>query len=331
MTKKICFSILIVITTFANINAQQLKNVSKNSSTNQLDKGVNDKEIKINPDVLKSLNLGTPRKLSNHYYSVPSISVEALTNEILGKDIPPKDSINGRIMLGISRFSSFYANSKYGKSKIKVDAMGFGFELPKRGGMVLSKEAMAPKLSPQFVFPSMARANQMVGISLPLNIGSILESIFHKSPPQLWSKYSIHSNVNYNVETEMPDSLVRIRETNALAMDSIINSSHKKYRVVYLICADTDFSKTDFSEVAKYVAHREKEFDLFPISEKGMNDVSCVAKYLKKNAYFSPVYVMSGKHKEKLILMLDKSNQSISLMACDESIANKIEKLKRLP
>lgn len=331
MTKKICFSILLFVTIFTSINAQHLKTVSKNNSVNQLDKGANDKEIKINPDALKALNLGSPRKLSNRYYSVPSTSINALTNEILGKNIPPKDSVNGRIMLGISRFTSFYASAKYGKSKIKVDAMGFGFELPKRGGMVLSKEAMAPKYSPGFVFPSMARANQMAGASFTVNIESLLESIFYKDPPKLWTKYHNPLKMTYSVETEMPDSLVRIRETNAFAMDSIINTSHKKYKIIYLICADTDFSKTDFSDVAKYVAHRDKEFDLFPVSEKGMNDVSCIAKYLKKNAYFSPVYVMSGKHKEKLILMLDKSNQSISLMACDESIANKLEKLKRLP
>lgn len=283
-----------------------------------------DKDIKINIDALKALNLGSPRKSSDSYNSIQPIGVKELTNEILGK----KDKAVGRIKLGISCFASFYKNAKHG-GMLSVDPMGFGLELPPRGGMVLSKAAMAPIYRAGDMFSQLYGPSQNTAFSFGLE--KMLESLFRKSPPKLWLSYADLSKTNINVETEMPDSLVRIREATASMVDSLITTSHKKYKIVYLLCEESDLTKTSFSELAKYVADRPKEFDLFPVSEKGKNDVSCIAKYLKKNAYFSPVYVMSGKHKEKLILMLDKSSQAISLMACDENIAKNIEKLKRLP
>lgn len=326
MTKKIGFFILYLIIAINFVYAQQHTDLPKNKSVGER---VEDKDIKINPDALKALNLGAPRKLSNRYYSVPESSVKDLTDEILGKKKSLDEPQAGRIMLGVSRFASFYNSPNRTNSRIKVDAMGFGLEMPKRGGMVLSKAAMARKYTAGIVFPSINRINQVSGVSFSLE--SILQSIFHRDPPKLWNKYRDIARVNYNVETEMPDSLVRIRQATVEMIDSLIKSSHKKYKIVYLLCEDTDLSKSGFLDIAKYVHERKNEFDLFPVSDKGMKEVSCIAKYLKKNAYFSPVYVMSGKHKEKLILMLDKSSQTISLMACDESIANELDKLKRLP
>ncbi len=325
MIKKTSLSIILFVTGFMIGYAQQRQDTLKRHSATSLGEISKDKELKINPDVLKLINLGSPRVSSSSSFMNPT-SVKDLTNDILGKTPIRKDTVQGRIMLGMSCFSGFYQNPKHGKV-LKVDPMGFApLKMPPKGGMVIRASAPSYRASD--------RVSSMYGPSsnplFSFGVEDLLESIFWRKPPDRWTHYGDLPTLS--LETELPDSLVRIRQASVAMMDSLVRHSQKKYKIVYLFCDDADYSKANFPEVLKYINSRKDEFDLFPVSSgKDKNDLSCIAKYLKTIAYFSPVYVMSGRHKDSLILMLDQNNQAISLLACDTSMAKKLDDLKRLP
>jgi hypothetical protein len=325
MTKRNNLFIIFFVIGFVVANAQQRQDTLKRHSVTPKSELSQDKELKINPEALKAINLGSPRMSSSFSSFMNPTDVKDLTNEILGKKMTLQEPKEGRLMLGLSCFSSFYDNPKHGK-KLKVDPMGFGpINMPPRGGMVISKEAIKPRYLASDQISSMFGPSSRAGLSFSAE--DMLQYIFKKKPKDLWSHYADKPKSSFNIETEMPDSLVRIRLANVEMMDSLINTSQKKYKIVYLFCDDADYSKVNFPEVAKFVASRKAEFDLFPVSEKNKKeDLSCIAKYLKKEAYFSPVYVLNGEHKESLILMLDQNNQAISLLACDTNMTKELDK-----
>jgi hypothetical protein len=328
MTKRNYLFILFFVAGVLVANAYESQDTLKRHSLTPIGEVSKEKEIIINPEALKAINLGSPRVSSPSSSFMSPTDVKDLTNEILGKKKNLQDPREGKIMLGMSCFASFYENPKHGQ-KLKVDPMGFGsLNISTRRGMELSKAAMTPR------YLSSDKIATMFGPSsnplLSFSAEDILRSIFWRNPPDLWTHYGDLSK-NLSVETELPDSLVRIRMASVSMMDSLIKTSQKKYKIVYLFCDDADYSKANFPEIAKYVASNKEKFDLFPVSGKKDDDVSCIAKYLKKVAYFSPVYVMSGRHKESLILMLDQNNEAISLLACDTSMSKKLDELKLLP
>lgn len=328
MTKRNYLFIFLFVAGFVAANAQQRQDTLKRHSVTPIGEISQDKELKINPEALKAINLGSPRMSSSSSSFMNPTDVRDLTNEILGKKENLNEPHEGKIMLGMSCFSSFYENPKRGQM-LKVDPIGFGvLKTPKKGGMVINKDAITPRYLASDKMSTMFGPSSRPGLSFSAE--DILESIFWRKPPDLWTHYADLPK-NLSIETEMPDSLVRIRMASVAMMDSLIKTSQKKYKIVYLFCDDVDYSTENFPEVVKYVDSHKDRFDLFPVSGKKNEGLSCIAKYLKKVAYFSPVYVMNGTHKERLILMLDQNNQAISLLACDASMSKKLDELKLLP
>jgi len=329
MVKRSLLLIFLVVAGFGIARAYESQDTLKKHVKMPVGEVSKEKEIIINPEALKAINLGAPRMSSNSSSSLMSpTDVRELTNKILGKKEEPLDSKEGRIMLGFSCFSSFYQNPHPGQ-KLKVDPMGFATAVAvKKGGMMLSKEAITPR------YLASDKIATLFGPSLhpmgTFSMENILESIFWIKPKDHWTHYA-DLPTNLSVQTEMPDSLVRIRRATLAMMDSLIKKSQKKYKIVYLFCDDVDYSKANFPDVVKYVASNKEKFELFPVSTKKNEDVSCIAKYLKKVSYFDPVYVINGRNKESLILMLDQNNEAISLLACDNSLSKKFEDLKLLP
>jgi hypothetical protein len=328
MTKRNYLFIFFLVAGFAIANAYERQDTLKRHLVTPVGEVSKEKEIIINPEALKAINLGAPRMSSSSSSFMSPTDVRDLTNEILGKKDNFQDLKVGKIMLGMSCFASFYENPKRGQ-KLKVDPMGFGsLNISTRRGMELSKAAMAPRYLASDKMTTLYGPSSRPGLSFSAE--DILRSIFWRKAPDLWTHYADLPK-SLSLETELPDSLVRIRMTSVSMMDSLIKTSQKKYKIIYLFCDDADFSKADFPEVAKYVASNKDKFELFPVSGKKNEDVSCIAKYLKKVAYFNPVYVMNGRHKESLILMLDQNNEAISLLACDTSMSKKLDELKLLP
>ncbi len=329
MAKRSLLFIFLIVAGFSIAKAYERQDTLKKHIKTPLGEVSKEKEIIINPEALKAINLGAPRMSSNSSSSLLSpTDIKELTNKILGKKEVLLDPKEGKIMLGFSCFSSFYQNPQPGR-KLKVDPMGFGTAVAvKKGGMMLNKDAMTPK------YLASDKIATLFGPSLrpmgTFSMEDLLESIFWKKPRDLWTHYADLPK-NLSVQTEMPDSLVRIRTATLAMMDSLIRKSQKKYKIVYLFCDDVDYSKANFPDVVKYVASNKDRFELFPVSSKKKEDVSCIAKYLKKVAYFDPVYVINGRNKESLILMLDQNNEAISLLACDNSLSKKFEDLKLLP
>jgi len=82
MTKRIYLVILFFVTAIVASNAQQSKETKK--TVTQKNEMSVEKEIIINPEALKSINLGSPR-MSSSSSNLKSTDVKDLTNEILGK------------------------------------------------------------------------------------------------------------------------------------------------------------------------------------------------------------------------------------------------------
>jgi hypothetical protein len=326
MTKRIYLVVLFFVTAIVASNAQQRKETKK-TVTQKSEMSV-EKEIIINPEALKSINLGSPR-MSSSSSNMKSTDVKDLTNEILGKKESLDAPHEGKLMLGFSCFASAYENRRSGQ-KLKVDPMGFGeFKMPPRGGMQISKDATTPRYLAADKIKTMFGPS--AGVALSFSAEDILESIFWRKPPDLWTHYADKPKPNFSIETDMPDDLIKIRQANVAMMDSLINTSSKKYKIVYLFCDESDYSTENFPEVVKYVENHKDKFDLFPVSGKKHEDLSCIAKYLHKVAYYSPVYVLNGNHKESLILMLDQNHKAISLLACDTRVSKKFDEIKLLP
>lgn len=323
MIKKNYLFLLFLIAGFAVANAQQRTDTLKRKSAAPAGELSPDKEIYINPDALKSINLGAPR-MSSSSTARKSTEVKDLTDKILGKiKTYPQE---GRPMLGFSCFGP----SGNGR-KLKVDPMAFCTK------KTLAGVGMTFNVKPIYIAPD--RITAMAGPSSPssglvcsFSAEDLLQSIFNKKPKDYWTHYADMPPTSFNIETEMPKELVKIRMADVAMMDSLVKTSRKKYKIVYLFCDNTDLSSQNFPEVARFVDSRKGDFELFPVSKREKKeDVTCIAKYLHQVAYYSPVYVMTGKNKESMILMLDQNNQAISLLACDESVAKKLEELKLLP
>lgn len=336
MFKRLYLFTIFFATGFVAVNAQQRQDTLKRHIVTPAGELSQEKELKINPEALKSINLGAPRMSSSSSF-MNSTDVKDLTNEILGKKQTLKDPKEGKLMLGMSCFANFYENPKRGQ-RLKVDPMGFGsLAIPTKMGMQISKEAIKPRylasdmISTMFGPSGKSFGGLYSGASLSFSAEDILESIFRKKPKDLWTHYADNSKSYFHIETEMPENLVKIRQADVAMMDSLIKTSQKKYKIVYLFCDEADLSLSNFPDVVKYVASHKDKFELFPVSEKNQNGLSCIAKYLHKVSYYNPVYVMSGKHKESLILMLDQNSQAISLLACDTSMSKKLDNLKLLP
>ncbi|BEG98263.1 hypothetical protein [Bacteroides sedimenti] len=327
MIKRIYLFLLFLFFGLTVSIAQQRTDTLKRKKTVQTSELSPEKEIYINPDALKSINLGAPRISPSSNSIGSSTEIKDLTNKILGKVNTNLEE--GRPMLGFSCFGTSLVNMK--RKGLSVNAMAFTPQKTQVGrGMVINSDAIKPRYLAPDRIAAMAGPSSRPAFSFSAE--DMLQSIFRKTPKDYWTHYADLSKGSYNIETEMPEELVKIRMTDVAMMDSLIRSSHKKYKIVYLFCKDKDLAKQNFPEVAKFVDTRKSDFELFPISERDQKEgTACIAKYLHKAAYYNPVYVMTGKNRESMILMLDQNNQAISLLACDESISKKLEELKLLP
>ena len=106
MTKRNYLFIFLFVAGFVAANAQQRQDTLKRHSVTPIGEISQDKELKINPEALKAINLGSPRMSSSSFMN--PIDVRDLTNEILGKKENLNEPHEGKIMLGMSCFSSFY-------------------------------------------------------------------------------------------------------------------------------------------------------------------------------------------------------------------------------
>lgn len=242
----------------------------------------------INSEAVKALNLGAPLKPSTSTH-VSAYDVDALTDELLKRQrLEKADSTGVRPLLGYSAFRGFYESNKTGR-KITVDP---SWLMPKDFFINLKTDRITLTSS---ILATMKRfpATRPKINGFRFGMENILESIFWKKAPDHWTAYSKNSipmSTLQNLPTLMPDSLVRLRMIVSTGIDSMIRNSNKKYKIVYLFCADNSKQKDNFKRITSYVSNHKDLYYFIPISD--IRKVAPVALYLKRQGYFDNAYIV---------------------------------------
>jgi len=83
-------------------------------------------------------------------------------------------------------------------------------------------------------------------------------------------------------------------------IDTIIKSTKKKYKIVYLFSAKCHSSAELFPQITKFVNDHSLEFVLFPIIGHKYKEIPVFKDYLNRNHYYKPVYILNmGKYGKK--------------------------------
>jgi|WetSurMetagenome_2_1015567.scaffolds.fasta_scaffold267470_2 hypothetical protein len=248
-----------------------------------------ERPVKINPEVLKSLNLRAPLRPSASTH-VSAYGVDELTDELLGrKKLKVDSSTDLRPLLGTSVFQGFY-QSRVSGQWATVDSRWL---VPKDFLMQMHPNRITLDKS---ILASIHKKYWNGGQRAPIltfSMEKILENIFRGHAKDCWTAYSrdfFPRSLWNKLSVDMPDSLVRLRMLASSDVDSVIQKSDKKYKIVYFFCADKNMKDNNFDKVSSYVASHKELFHFVPIS--GMKELSSIALYLKHQGFFDQAYVV---------------------------------------